>query len=180
MRRRSLDPKDFQMNSPPWPPVNSPASREDDKESVSGDWVDKIMVNKQDGLSRSSSLRGWEDETRHSSDLLYTKCSSDGSKVYPEQPINKVAANKKDSQDYEASRIQSEAGSMDDLDDVETATSDSSELEFPWQPNLQKVSQTPNGLGSKLKKPSPKQVKKPEIRYQLMRAFYLLILDCLH
>ncbi|OIT32171.1 kinesin-4 [Nicotiana attenuata] len=164
MRRRSLDPKDFQMNSPPWPPVNSPASREDDKESVSGDWVDKIMVNKQDGLSRSSSLRGWEDETRHSSDLLYRKCSSDSSKVYPEQPTNKVAANKKDGQDYEASRIQSEAGSMDDLDDVETATSDSSELEFPWQPNLQKVSQTPNGLGSKLKKPSPKQVKKPEIR----------------
>ncbi|XP_075094630.1 kinesin-like protein KIN-14I [Nicotiana tabacum] len=164
MRRRSLDPKDFQMNSPPWPPVNSPASREDDKESVSGDWVDKIMVNKQDGLSRSSSLRGWEDETRQSSGLLYRKCSSESSKVYPEQPINKVASNKKDGQDYETSRIRSEASSVDDLDDLETATSDSSELEFPWQPNLQKVSQTPNGLGSKLKKPSPKQVKKPEIR----------------
>ncbi|XP_055816640.1 kinesin-like protein KIN-14I [Solanum dulcamara] len=164
MRRRSLDPKDFQMNSPPFPPANSPASREEDRESVCGDWVDKIMVNKQDGLSRSSSLRGWEEETRISPDLLYRKCPPDSSKVYPEQPINKVAGNKKDGQDYEASKTRSEAGSIDDFDELEAATSESSELEYLWQPNLQKVSQTPNGLGSKLKKPSPKQVKKPEIR----------------
>uniref|UniRef100_M1CB65 Kinesin heavy chain n=1 Tax=Solanum tuberosum TaxID=4113 RepID=M1CB65_SOLTU len=165
MRRRSLDPKDFQTNSPPSPPGNNPVSREEDRESVSGDWVDKIMVNKQDGLSRSNSLRGWEEETRISPDLLYRKCPPDSSKVYPEQHINKVAGNKKEGQDYEASRTRSEAGSIDDFDDLEAATSESSELEYGWQPNPQKVSQTPNGLGSKLKKPSPKQVKKPEIRY---------------
>lgn len=85
--------------------------------------------------------------------------------MYPEQHINKVAGNKKEGQDYEASRTRSEAGSIDDFDDLEAATSESSELEYGWQPNPQKVSQTPNGLGSKLKKPSPKQVKKPEIRY---------------
>ncbi|XP_060219302.1 kinesin-like protein KIN-14I [Lycium barbarum] len=164
MRRRSLDPKDFQMNSPPFPPANSPASREEDRESVSGDWVDKIMVNKQDGLSRSSSLRGWEEESRLSPDLSYRKCAPDSSKVYPEQPINKISGNKKDGQDYEASRARSEAGSVDDFDDLEAATSECSELEYTWQPNLQKVSQTSNGPGSKLKKPSPKQVKKPEIR----------------
>ncbi|KAH0726894.1 hypothetical protein KY284_002759 [Solanum tuberosum] len=164
MRRRSLDPKDFQTNSPPSPPGNNPVSREEDRESVSGDWVDKIMVNKQDGLSRSNSLRGWEEETRISPDLLYRKCPPDSSKVYPEQHINKVAGNKKEGQDYEASRTRSEAGSIDDFDDLEAATSESSELEYGWQPNPQKVSQTPNGLGSKLKKPSPKQVKKPEIR----------------
>ncbi|KAK4378877.1 hypothetical protein RND71_000739 [Anisodus tanguticus] len=164
MRRRSLDPKDFQRNSPPWPPANSPASREEDKESVSGDWVDKIMVNKQDGLSRCSSLRGWEEETRLSPDLLHRKCSPDSSKVYPEQSVNRISGNKKDGQDYEASRTGSEAGSIDDFDDLEAATSESSELEYNWQPNVQKVSQTSNGPGSKLKKPSPKQVKKPEIR----------------
>ncbi|KAF3647104.1 Kinesin-4 [Capsicum annuum] len=164
MRRRSLDPKEVQMNSPPWAPANSPASREDDKESVSGDWVDKIMVNKQDGLSRSSFLKGWEEETRISPDLLYRKCSPDSSKVYPEQSINKVAGNKKDGQDYEASRTRSEAGPVDDFDDLEAATSETSELEYTCQSNLQKVSQTPNGLGSKLKKPSPKQAKKSEIR----------------
>ncbi|TMW94892.1 kinesin-like protein KIN-14I isoform X1 [Solanum pennellii] len=164
MRRRSLDPKDFQTNSPPSPPGNNPVSREEDRESVSGDWVDKIMVNKQDGLSRSNSLRGWEEETRISPDLLYRKCPPDSSKVYPEQHISKVAGNKKEGQDYEASRTRSEAGSTDDFDDLEAATSESSELEYAWQPNPQKVSQTPIGLGSKLKKPSPKQVKKPEIR----------------
>ncbi|CAN4111016.1 unnamed protein product [Withania somnifera] len=164
MRRRSLDPKDFQTNSPPWPPANNPASREEDKESVSGNWVDKIMLNKQDGQSRSSSLRGWEEESRISPDLLYRKCSPDSLKVYPEQPINKVGGNKKDGQAYDASRTWSEAGSVDDSDDLEAATSESSELEYPWQPNLQKFSQIPNGLGSKLKKPSPKLVKKPEIR----------------
>ncbi|MCD7446464.1 hypothetical protein HAX54_007777 [Datura stramonium] len=164
LRRRSLDSKDFQMNSPPWPQANSPASREEDKESVSGDWVDKIMVNKQDGLSRSSSSRGWEEENSLSPDLLYRKCSPDSSKVHPEQPINKVAGNKRDGQDYEASRTRSEAGSVDDFDE-EAATSESSELEYPCQPNPQKVSQTPNGgTASKLKKPSPKQVKKAEMR----------------
>ncbi|WMV12075.1 hypothetical protein MTR67_005460 [Solanum verrucosum] len=164
MRRRSLDPKDFQTNSPLSPPGNNPVSMEEDRESVSGDWVDKIMVNKQDGLSRSNSLRGWEEETRISPDLLYRKCPPDSSKVYPEQHINKVAGNIKEGQDYEASRTRSEAGSIDDFDDLEAATSESSELEYGWQPNPQKVSQTPNGLGSKLRKPSPKQVKKPEIR----------------
>ncbi|CAN4108861.1 unnamed protein product [Withania somnifera] len=146
VRRRSLDPKDFQITSPPWLPANSPASGEEDRESVSSDWVDKIMVNKQDGH------------------LLYRKCSPDSSKVYPEQPINKVGGNKKEGQDDDASMTRSEAGSLDDFNDLEAATSESSELECPWQPNLQKASQIPNGLGSKLKKPSPKQVKKPEIR----------------
>lgn len=164
MRRRSLDPKDFQTGSPSFPAANSPASREEDRESVSSDWVDKIMVNKQDGLSRSSSLRGWEEEARVSPDLLYRKCPPDSSKVYPEQPLNKVAGNKKDGQDYEASRTRSEAGSTDDFDDLDAATSESSELEYLWQPSLPKVSQAPSGLGSKLKKPSPKQGKKQEIR----------------
>ncbi|KAK4748802.1 hypothetical protein SAY87_015388 [Trapa incisa] len=42
----SFDLQEVLPNSPPWPPVSSPGlgGKEDDKESLSGEWVDKVMV----------------------------------------------------------------------------------------------------------------------------------------
>ncbi|KAK1583089.1 hypothetical protein Q3G72_020874 [Acer saccharum] len=49
-RRKSLDPRDLLASSPPWPTVGIPVlNREEDRESVSGVWVDKVMVNKDEG-----------------------------------------------------------------------------------------------------------------------------------
>lgn len=47
VKRRSLDLQDFLMNSPPTPPVGSLASSlKEDEKSKSGDWIDKIMLNR--------------------------------------------------------------------------------------------------------------------------------------
>ncbi|KAK2638424.1 hypothetical protein Ddye_026219 [Dipteronia dyeriana] len=42
-RRKSLDPRDLLASSPPWPTIGIPVlnRKEEDRESVSGDWVDK-------------------------------------------------------------------------------------------------------------------------------------------
>ncbi|KAH6758062.1 P-loop nucleoside triphosphate hydrolases superfamily protein with CH domain-containing protein [Perilla frutescens var. hirtella] len=49
-KRQSLDLDELLGNSPSWPPISSPSltNVDDDREFSSGDWVDKLMVNKQD------------------------------------------------------------------------------------------------------------------------------------
>ncbi|GFY89016.1 kinesin 4 [Actinidia rufa] len=121
-KRQSIDIQDLLMNSPPWPPVGSLASKEDVREAAgSGDWVDKVMLNRQ-------------------------------------------AGNRQDCQDNDVNRNRYETATTDDSDDLEAATSDSSETDLLWPINLPKVNSIPNGLGSKTKKPNPKQTK--ELRIQ--------------
>ncbi|KAL3515990.1 hypothetical protein ACH5RR_022892 [Cinchona calisaya] len=134
-KRKSLDLQDLLMNSPPWPPVGSPGLKDDEKETVSADWVDKVMVNKQGGERRDNMLGSWEDESRQLPDMFYQKQNN----------RNQIV--------------------IDDSDELEATTSDSSEQDFLWQPNVHKVNNMSIGTGSKLKKPSPKQAKSsPEIR----------------
>ncbi|CDP17227.1 unnamed protein product [Coffea canephora] len=131
-KRKSLDLQDLLMNSPPWPPVGSPGLKDDEKER---DWVDKVMVIKQEGGRRDNTLGSWEEESRQLPDMFYHKQNSRNQMV------------------------------TDDSDELEATTSDSSEQDFLWQPNVHKVTNVSNSTGSKLKKPSPKQVKSsPEIR----------------
>ncbi|XP_059652350.1 kinesin-like protein KIN-14I [Cornus florida] len=163
-RQRSLD-LDLLTESPPWPPIDSPGLKEDEKEVGSGNWVDKVMVNKQDGVGRDEISPGrWVEENRQLPEMFYQRFASDPSKIYPEQSFNKLSANRKDSQDYEAQRNRYETATTDESDDFEAATSDSSEPDFLWQLNVPKVSNIPNGLGSKIKRPNAKQTKIPEIR----------------
>ncbi|XP_027158613.1 kinesin-like protein KIN-14F [Coffea eugenioides] len=131
-KRKSLDLQDLLMNSPPWLPVGSPGLKDDEKER---DWVDKVMVIKQEGGRRDNTLGSWEEESRQLPDMFYHKQNSRNQMV------------------------------TDDSDELEATTSDSSEQDFLWQPNVHKVTNVSNSTGSKLKKPSPKQVKSsPEIR----------------
>lgn len=123
------------MNSPPWPPaVRSPGPKDYEREAVSGDWVDKIVVNKQD-LERNDNIMGWEEDDQQPPDIFYPKQNSQSQTVTP----------------Y-------------DSDDPDATTSDSSEIDFHWQPNVHKATNIPS-IASKLRKPSPKQIKNPEIRY---------------
>ncbi|CAI9103478.1 OLC1v1001965C4 [Oldenlandia corymbosa var. corymbosa] len=135
-KRRSLDLQDLLL-SPPWPNVgSSPGSKDYEKEAINGDWVDKVMVNKQDG-DRRDSLGSWEDDasTRQSPDTFYQKLNG----------RNQVVT--------------------DDSDELEATTSDSSEQDFHWQSNnAQKASSIPNGIGSKLKRPSLKHARTMEIK----------------
>lgn len=141
-RRQSLDLHDLFLTSPPWPPsVRSPGPKDCEKEAVSGDWVDKIVVNKQDH-ERSDNIMGWEEDDRQSPDMFYPKQNSQSQTVTP----------------Y-------------DSDDPDATTSDSSEIDFHWQPNVVHKANNIPSMGSKLRKPSPKQIKNPELRYIINHFF---------
>ncbi|KAG5525413.1 hypothetical protein RHGRI_031915 [Rhododendron griersonianum] len=170
VKRRSLDPQDFLMNSPPTPPVGSlAASLKEDEKSKPSDWVDKIMLNRQSShIDIDVTLPGrWEEDNRQPPEMIYQRHSPDPLKIYSEQPFSKLSGNGKESQDNDVHRNRYETAATDESDELEAATSDSSETDLLWQPNLPRVSSVPNGLGLKTKRPILKQVKSPETRYHL-------------
>ncbi|KAJ6380350.1 hypothetical protein OIU76_016920 [Salix suchowensis] len=168
-RRRSLDPQDLIMYSPPWPIASSHSmsAKEDDRESVSSDWVDKVMMNRLDSANRDENPAGqWEVDSRQSPEMFYQSYARDPSKIYPEQPY-KSPPNTRDSQEYDAQRGRFEIASTDESDELEAATSDSSEPDLLWQSNIPRMSSLPNPnvLGSKTKKTAyPRGFKSTETR----------------
>ncbi|KAA3458891.1 kinesin-4 isoform X2 [Gossypium australe] len=157
-KRQSVDLDELLANSPPWPPVVSPAQnfRDDEKELGSGEWVDKVMVNKQDTINRVGSPLGcWEAENGNLSDVFYQKYLHDSSKIYPEKSYNMfLGANGFN------------MASADDIDDIDVATSDSSE-DLLWQFNSTKLSSITNGIESKTKRPTPKSARNPDMSKNL-------------
>ncbi|GAB4835768.1 hypothetical protein Ancab_000678 [Ancistrocladus abbreviatus] len=153
-RRRSLDPQDLLTNSPSWPLING--QKEEIKEIGSGDWIDKIV--NQDSLDRRSSYGSVDEENQ--------KMYYQGFEHYDtlKQPSNGFLSTKKDGQDSEVQIRTHEPSPADDLDELDVATSDSSELDFQVPLSLPRVSSAPNGLGSKTRKPQTKSVKSSEIR----------------
>ncbi|XP_060667800.1 kinesin-like protein KIN-14G [Ziziphus jujuba] len=167
LKRRSLDLHDMIRSTSPWPHVGDPEpnGKEDDKDSVSSDWVDKVMVNKMESLSREDSLVDcWDEDNNHIPEIFGQSYLPDPPKIYPEQ-FGKVIGNKKESQDYDAQKnnIRYEMATTDESDELEAATSDSSEPDMLWQLNPPKTTITniPNGLGQKTKKttyPRPSRI----------------------
>ncbi|KAL5701006.1 hypothetical protein ACHQM5_026389 [Ranunculus cassubicifolius] len=149
-KRPNFDLQELLMNSPPWPPVDSLGSnfqKEDEKDIGSGDWVDKVMVNKLD--NRNNPLRRPDGEN----DLFYQRHLLDA-RVFPEQPYNKIlaAAGIRETPVYDLPRNRFDVAS-ENSDELDVATSDSSEPDLLWQFNLSsKVAPISNGVGSKLKK----------------------------
>lgn len=159
LKRRSLDLQDMLANSPPSPPVTNPGlnGKDDEKELVAGEWVDKVMVRKHDALSREEHPPvTWEAENGDLPHTFYQRHSSDPSIVSQ----NKLSPNKiKNNQDFDVRR---DRCNDNDSDDLEAATSDSSEPDLLWQYSASKVAK--NGLASRVKKPQPKPAKSPETR----------------
>lgn len=152
-KKQSFDLDELLVNSPPWPPVISPSQNyaEDEKETGSGEWVDKVMVNKQDAVNR---LGCWEADNGHLPDAFYQKYLSDSSKIYPEQSYNMFMSSNRFN-----------IASTDDMDDLDAATSDSSEPDLLWQFNQSKLTNMANGIESKIKKPKSRAARNPELRY---------------
>ncbi|KAM6578696.1 hypothetical protein CsatB_030533 [Cannabis sativa] len=174
LKRRSLDLQDVLMHSSSWPSVESTPDgngKEDDKESVNSDWVDKIMVNKQDIINREENLvECWDVDSSQLTEMFGQNYLPDPSKIYPEQQQlnNKINGNKKESQDYDSQRSNRyEMAITDDSDDqLEAATSDSSEPDMLWQLNPPpKATGIPNGPGGpETRKTNPKPVRSTETR----------------
>ncbi|KGN52833.2 kinesin-like protein KIN-14I isoform X1 [Cucumis sativus] len=154
-KRQSFDMDEILANSPPWPPVSSPCLnyREDEKDMASGEWVDKVMVNKQDVNQIENPLGCWEAENGNLNDIFYQKYLQDSSKLYTEQGYSMLTG---------ANRFNMVG--IDDIDDLDAGTSDSSEPDLLWQFNQSKLTSIGSGIGSKTKKPnSGKPVKSPEL-----------------
>ncbi|CAL0311125.1 unnamed protein product [Lupinus luteus] len=152
-RRKSqgFDLDEISTNSQPWPPVTIPRQnyREDDKETGSREWVDKVMVNKQDG-NKTENLSGcWEAGNGNFSEAFYQKYLQDSSNMYSEQSYNLFTGGNK----YNIS-------GSDDMDEMDAATSDSSEPDLLWQFNHSKLTTMTNGIGSKY---ASKIAKSPEM-----------------
>lgn len=145
---QSFDLDEVYGNSPLWPPVSSPGENYilDDKDVSSGEWVDKVMVNKQEPVGGVENPFGcWEVENSNMPDILYQKYLSDSTKLFPTTNQFDITA-------------------ADELDELDAATSDSSDPDLLWQLNHSKLSSLTNGVGSKIPKLNTKPAKSPELR----------------
>ncbi|KAL2485754.1 P-loop nucleoside triphosphate hydrolase superfamily protein with CH (Calponin-like proteiny) domain [Abeliophyllum distichum] len=158
-KRQSFDLDELLGNSPPWPPVSSPCQNfgEDDREIGSGEWVDKVMVNKQDTVHGVGNPTGCR-EAGNISDVFYQKYLSDSSKLYPEKSVNLFPSSN-----------QFDIAATDDLDELDAGTSDSSEPDLLWQFNHSKLGSFTNGIAPNIQKPDSKQAKSPEMRTMIPR-----------
>ncbi|XP_008807759.2 LOW QUALITY PROTEIN: kinesin-like protein KIN-14F [Phoenix dactylifera] len=165
-KKPSFDLQELLMaNDSPWPDSNPRTIFQmgEDKESVPGDWVDKVMVNKHEAVIRDDdSLRDWEGDRAPLPDFFYQRYISDVG-AYPEQYLRN-ATRRKDSHDFDMQRSRFYSVGTDDSDDLDIATSDSSEADTLWQFNLQNVNTAVNEGGSRIKKPQQKPTNSPDIR----------------
>lgn len=137
-KKQSFDLDELLGNSPPWPPVPSQTYGEDEKEIGLGQWEDKVMVNKQDGVP----LGCWDSRTGNLTDDFYQKYLKDSSKIFHEQTYNMFVGGNGFSNTV-----------SDDVDDLDAATSDSSEPDLLWQFSHTKLNGLTNGAGLKSAKP---------------------------
>ncbi|CAL0300239.1 unnamed protein product [Lupinus luteus] len=160
-KSQSFDFDEISANSPSWPPVKShvPTYREDDRETVSGEWVDKVMVNKLDVNYTESMLECWEADNGHLSDVFYQKYLQDSSEVYSRQSYSMFLAGN-----------QFNMSGSDNMDNLDAATSDSSEPDLLWQLNHSKITTLASENGSKARKAVSKSAKSPELSKNAMNS----------
>ncbi|KAK7392277.1 hypothetical protein VNO78_20710 [Psophocarpus tetragonolobus] len=149
LRQKTYDFDEMSANSPPWPPVNNPGQNygDDDKEMGSGEWVDKVMVNKQDA-NKTDILGCWEADSGNLSEVFYQKYLQDSSKMYSERSYNMFMGGN-----------QFNIAGSDDMDDLDDTTTDSSEPDLLWQFNHSKLTGIANG--SKARRPVSKPTNSP-------------------
>ncbi|MQL89338.1 hypothetical protein Taro_021923 [Colocasia esculenta] len=149
--------------SPPWPDNNSSSSsiqRGEENENDLGDWVDKVMVNRQESIvSDDNSLGDWDGEATRLPDLFYQRCLPD-MKIYSDPLYNRNGISRQGSQDSRGFDI-----ATTDSEEQDLARSDSSEADVLWQFNLStKSTSVVTGSVSRIKKPPQKPAKSPDIR----------------
>ncbi|CAI8584303.1 unnamed protein product [Vicia faba] len=157
-KTKSIDFDEISVNSPPWPPVNSlgPNDGEDEKETGSGEWVDKVMVNKLEANKTDNNLLDcWQESNVNLSEAFYQTYLQDSSKMYSEQSYNMFMG---------GNQFNSIMASDDNMDEIDAATSDSSEPDLLWQFNHSKLTGLTNGIGSKtIMKSVSKPTKSPQL-----------------
>ncbi|KAL0665568.1 hypothetical protein Bca4012_028272 [Brassica carinata] len=150
-KSESCEVEEITVNSPPWPPVASPGQtyREEDPSFGSSEWVDKVMVNnRQDEMRRVESL--WGGGMTDNGISVLPEDFSDSSRIFSEHSYNIFMGNNNNS-----------------ADDLDAATSESSEPDLLWQYNqsASKMSSTTSTIESaKAKKPVSRPIRSPQLR----------------
>ncbi|KAM0883467.1 hypothetical protein ACQ4PT_031614 [Festuca glaucescens] len=133
-KKPSFDLQDLlpSNDSPSWPDSNSRVNFQmgEERETVCGDWVDKVVVN------NNHSLGDWEGDNAALPDFFYQRYHSG---LRDEQQRPRFCST-----------------NTDDSDDIDVATSDSSESDALWQFNVQSMNTPVIQNGSKIKKPQTK------------------------
>lgn len=113
----------------------------------------------------------YEEGDHQLSKMPLNKFIPDPSKIYPEQPMNK-----NDILNHDMNNIRYQVATTDESDELDVATSDSSEADILWQLNVPKTTSIPTLKGSTLKTSTlktttPKQAKQPE-RYNILISYF--------
>ena len=133
-KKPSFDLQDLlaSNDSPSWPDSNSRVNFQmgEERETVCGDWVDKVVVN------NNHSLGDWQGDNAALPDFFYQRYHSG---LRDEQQRPRFCST-----------------NTDDSDDIDVATSDSSESDALWQFNVPSINSSVIQSGSKIKRPQTK------------------------
>lgn len=149
-KKPSFDLQDLlaSNDSPSWPDSNSRVNFQmrEERETVGRNWIDKVVVN------NNHSMGDWEGDSAALPDFFDQRYHSGmRDKQYQRNNTRKM-----DDHDFEQRRPPFYSTNTDDSDDIDIATSDSSESDALWQFNVQSMNNSIIESGSKIKKPQMK------------------------
>ncbi|WVZ56657.1 hypothetical protein U9M48_007151 [Paspalum notatum var. saurae] len=148
-KKPSFDLQDLltSNDSPSWPDSNLRVNFQmgDEREAIGGDWIDKVVVNNNNSVD-------WEGDSAALPDFFYQRYHSG----VREKQYQRNNTRQKDDHEYEQQRPRFYSTNTDDSDDIDMATSDSSESDALWQLNVQSMNGSVSESGSKVKKPQTK------------------------
>ncbi|KAJ3683648.1 hypothetical protein LUZ60_013875 [Juncus effusus] len=170
-KKPSFDLHDLLRTNSVWPTVSNPMMNfneqinNEDKEITNGEWIDKVVVN---SVNNRAAGANWEDD-KSTPDFFYQRYNSkDGN-----NDISKYR--RKDMEFYvNNSSSNTNVNNTDESDDLDVATSDSSEADLLWQFNVPSfnannninniISNNSNEGVSKIKKPQVKTRESSDMR----------------
>uniref|UniRef100_A0A0E0GEB3 Kinesin motor domain-containing protein n=1 Tax=Oryza nivara TaxID=4536 RepID=A0A0E0GEB3_ORYNI len=160
-KKPSFDLQDLlaSNDSPSWPDSISRANFQmgEERETIGGEWIDKVVVN------NNNSVGDWEGDSAALPDFFYQRYHS-GTR---DKQYLRNNSRKKDGNEFEQQRPRFYSTNTDDSDDIDIATSDSSESDALWQFNVQSINSSISENGSKIKKPQTKLRESSDTRTPL-------------
>nr|Q10MN5.2 RecName: Full=Kinesin-like protein KIN-14F [Oryza sativa Japonica Group] len=160
-KKPSFDLQDLlaSNDSPSWPDSISRANFQmgEERVTIGGEWIDKVVVN------NNNSVGDWEGDSAALPDFFYQRYHS-GTR---DKQYLRNNSRKKDGNEFEQQRPRFYSTNTDDSDDIDIATSDSSESDALWQFNVQSINSSISENGSKIKKPQTKLRESSDTRTPL-------------
>jgi kinesin family member C2/C3 len=133
----------------------NPRLEPEDKEISCGEWIDKVVVNT---ATRVVKGVNWEEDTNNSNSAKSVKLPEF---FYQRYQPSKDTKHFRSKESIDLTQFYMHNNNTDESDDLDVATSDSSEADMNWQFNTPNVSINAS-LGSNAE--SISKIKKPQVR----------------